>query len=1237
MFNLFLMLFGFFLVGQGCSLSASIKTQKSIDNLPSTPVVGDDDFRITQPTDYINPSNSGNYVISGSCRNGETLQVKVEGIAVETIQCENGNFNASLDLSSQGSGYITIEVVVVGGDEDQKTSVQVLKDIEAPTIGGVVTDGVYYSSTIRTPSLTWSSGADAHSGIFKYQIAIGTSSGATNIADWEDVTSSASGFLTGLNLVNGTTYFASVRALDAAGNVSSAINSDGWIVDTNAPTLATNFIDGIMNFSNASSTELSWTASSDSGSGISGYQLALGTTSGGNDLLDWTNIGNVTSAILNSLTLNGNQRIYPSIRTKDAAENVTSSVLGDGWWNLRINKKAIDTTTPEARSLTQQAFFGYSVAISSDETTIAIGAYGDDYDENGSNYLSDAGAVFIYTKVSGNWVFQQKVVATGLNARAENQQFGNKISIDGNTLAVGVSSHSYDENGANYQDGAGAVFVYIRSGNVWSLQQKIVASGTNARVSLSTFGDSVSLDQDTLAVGSSQHSYDASGSNSVTEAGAVFVYTRSGSSWSLQQKLVATGTNARMSGDYFGHAVSLDSETLAISSPYHDYNVSGAGSVSSAGAVYVFTRAGTVWTQQQKIIPIGTNARIANDYFGNTLDLDGETLAVGSPQNSYDANGNNLVLLSGAVFVFTRSGSVWSQQQKLVSTGVNSRVNDESFGASISLSTDSILIGATGQRTDENGDNELGYAGAFYHFTRSGVVWSQQQKVVASGVNARTTGARFGRVNFAGSTAIVGASGDSYNQNGEQYIAESGSAYIFDFSGASWNQNTKLVNPTIPASRQDTRGIGFGKVVAISDDGQTLAVSGDNTDASGLNYVSESGSVYVYIKSSGNWVFQQKLVASGVNARHELSKFGSSISIYQDTLAIGANQYSYDASGSSSVPYSGAVYVFTRSGGVWTQQQRVVASGSNSRVSDDYFGAAVSVYQNTLVVGSPGQDYDSNGDNYVDGAGAIFVFTRSGGVWSQEQKIVATGTNSRMMFDGFGSSVALDQETLVAGAPAQDYNATGSGEVLEAGAAYVFIRSAGVWSLQQKLIATGTNARSADDSFGGSVKIYADTVAISSINQDYDELGNSPLSNAGAIYVFSRSGGVWSQDQKIVATGTNARISNDQFGYSIGLNQNTLAVGSPFQNFDSAGINLLNDAGAVFVYSRQSMTWSQSLKLTPTGTNSRIANDGFGFAVDLSENASSDGYSLIIGAPFHDADSNGTNSIEDAGAAFIFD
>lgn len=454
------------------------------------------------------------------------------------------------------------------------------------------------------------------------------------------------------------------------------------------------------------------------------------------------------------------------------------------------------------------------------------------------------------------------------------------LSADGSTLAVGApyeKSAATGVNGAendNSAAAAGAVYIFTRSGTTWTAQAYIKASNTGTG---DLFGAAVALSDDgnLLAASAPGETSAATGingdqtSNSVASAGAVYTFTRAGSTWSQQAYIKASNTGK---DDYFGFALTLsgNGSTLAVASPFED---SAANSIDgdqsdnttpSAGAIYVFTNTANTWSQQAYIK--AANAE-KDEWFGYALALsaDGNTLAAGALfEDSALVNGiatpqNNAAANAGAVYTFTRAGSAWSQQAYLKAS--NAEAGDL-FGTAIALSADgnTLVAGATSEQSSStgiNGDqtnNTLTGAGAAYVFVRTDNIWNQQAYLKASNTNASDLfGTRLALSTDGNILAIsaTGESGSATGSNGDQTsnaASNAGALYVFTRSAAIWSQKTYLKAANTGA------GDSFGTAVALSGDGQMLAASapGEDSASTGVggdaasNAATDAGAVYLY-------------------------------------------------------------------------------------------------------------------------------------------------------------------------------------------------------------------------------------------------------------------------------------------------------------------------------------------------------------------------------------------------------
>ena len=428
------------------------------------------------------------------------------------------------------------------------------------------------------------------------------------------------------------------------------------------------------------------------------------------------------------------------------------------------------------------------------------------------------------------------------------------------------------------------------------------------------------------------------------------------------------------------------------------------------------------------------------------------------------------------------------------------------FGSSISISGDTVVVGAPNESSSATGingnqsSNSASFAGAAYVFVRNGSTWSQQAYLKASNTGA---GDLFGiSVAISGDTVVVGAqleASASTGINGNQSnnsAAKAGAAYVFVRNGTTWTQQAYLKASNTDANDE------FGRSVAISGNTVVVGATGEASAATGVNgnqsdnSAPGTGAAYVFVRNGTTWTQQAYLKPSQVGE----TEFGFSVAISGDTAVVGDEES------------SGAAYVFVRGGSTWTQQARLTASNAEA---GDFFGMSVAISGDTVVVGAQHEGSAATGingnqfDNSAPDAGAAYVFVRSGGIWMHQAYLKASNTEAS---DRFGIRVAISGDTVVIGAIGEASAATGvNGDQSDnsdafAGATYVFFRSGSTWTQQAYLKASNTDAF---DEFGYSVAISGDTVAIGAWDESSAATGidgnqsDNSAGLSGAAYVFA--------------------------------------------------------------------------------------------------------------------------------------
>jgi hypothetical protein len=489
-----------------------------------------------------------------------------------------------------------------------------------------------------------------------------------------------------------------------------------------------------------------------------------------------------------------------------------------------------------------------------------------------------------------------------------------------------------------------------------------------------------------------------------------------------------------------------------------------------------------------------------------------------------------------------------------------------------------------------------------------------------------------------------------------------------------------------------------GNSLALSGDGTTMVVgapyeSGGATGVNGNqndNSAYASGAVYVFVRQGDGWAQQAYVKPSNTG---QSDHFGSSVAVSRDgnTIAVSAHWEASAATGingnqnDESIRQAGAVYVFTRSGTSWSQQAYIKASNTGrAGVGDmpgdgDQFGYSVALSGdgNTLAVGAIAEDSAAqqiNGDQKDDSqqtAGAVYVYGRTGSAWTQQAYVKGSHVETGDMF-GFAVALNYDGNTLLASAfdergSGRGINAPHDNRANGAGALYVFSRRGGAWTQDAYIKGSKTEAT---DQLGYSVAISDDGNTIASGAGDEDCLtpginprgcdnDSPPLGTAniwvGATYVFVRTGNVWSEQAFIKAN--NPRPYNS-FGVKLALSGdgNTLAIASYVEDNGGRGVrppspqpflivdhldpwrehsNEALESGAVYFYTRQGTTWTQGAYIKGSNTD---AGDEFGSAVALN----GDGRILAVGSHNEDGNGRGTagnpadNSADDSGAVYVF-
>jgi len=370
----------------------------------------------------------------------------------------------------------------------------------------------------------------------------------------------------------------------------------------------------------------------------------------------------------------------------------------------------------------------------------------------------DAGAVYVFERIAGEWTEVQKLVPDDIEA---GDLFGFSLAVEGNRIAVGAIGAD------GFVEGTGAVYIFERVGTVWEQTAKVVSMFS---LGGDEYGSAIDLDGDMLLVGAPTHDYFGS-----VNSGRAYLYRHSAGNWAQIATLISTDV---LDNDNFGGAVAISGSRLVIAARHHD------GVATNTGAAYVFEDGVQGWVEVDKLEALDAEA---SDDYGRSIDMEGDRVVVGA---TWDDDGG---MSSGSAYVFVREFTGWVFEQKLVAPDA---AVEQRFGDSVSLSGDRVLIGAY---WDDDGATN---AGAAYLFSREGSSWALTDKIVVSDAQE---GDRLGdSVYLDGGLAFLGAARTDDDGN------RSGSAYIIDVTPSVTSYCEAGINST--GAGAELRASGCAKI-----------------------------------------------------------------------------------------------------------------------------------------------------------------------------------------------------------------------------------------------------------------------------------------------------------------------------------------------------------------------------------------------------------------------------------------
>ena len=553
--------------------------------------------------------------------------------------------------------------------------------------------------------------------------------------------------------------------------------------------------------------------------------------------------------------------------------------------------------------------------------------------------------------------------------RAMKDNFGFRLAISGNYAVVAAVGEDEDASGGNTLTDAGAAYVYER--NVAGTWLQVQKIVASDRAANDAFGLSVAIYGNYIVIGTSMEGEDANGQNTKPSAGCAYIFERNAAgNWIETQKIVASD---RASEDFFGYSVAIYGDYLVVGAYGDDENVNSLP-FNYAGSAYIFKRnAAGNWIETQKIVASG---RDEDAFFGINVAMFGDCIAIGADGN------DNLWDDEGIVYIFKKNAAGnWIETQIIVASDM---YRSDYFSRSISLSNDYLVVGAYREDEDATGGNTLDAAGSAYIFERDASGnWIETQKIVASD---RAVNAQFGAsVSVSNDYIIVGANRESKDVNGQNSLLFAGSAYLFKRnSSGNWTEVQKIV-----ASDRASEDF-FGFSAAISNSDIIIGAVREDEDPNGNNTMTDAGSIYVLVNPCAPTI--TGTLSACIGSTTQLT--GSAPTAGSSWASASTGVATIDATTGEVTGVTGGTSVITYTDGNGCTTTKTVTVNSDPTISGTL---SACVGTTTQLTGSA----PTTGGGWSSATPAIATVSTTGLITG-----IATGTNTIKYTDGNGCEAA---------------------------------------------------------------------------------------------------------------------------------------------------------------------------------------------------------------------------------------
>ncbi len=635
-----------------------------------------------------------------------------------------------------------------------------------------------------------------------------------------------------------------------------------------------------------------------------------------------------------------------------------------------------------------------------------------------------------------------------------------------------------------------------------------------------------------------------------SRSGSAYVFEKPAEGWTDTTETARLLASDGGQDDYFGNSVCISGDNIAVGA--YGYGL------DQTGSVYIFEKPVGGWTDTIQTAKLTISDTNTIDYFGYSVDMSDETLVVGAYNDTINS------LFCGSAYVFEKPLGGWADTTETAKLTASDLAEYDNFGYSVSISGGTIVVGAYGDSLN---------AGSAYIFEKPTTGWkntTQTAKLYASDMN---TSDLFGRsVNIFNKTIIIGAHAN--DDNGKS----TGSAYFFEKPLSGWQEGTET-QKALPEPYESNISDKFGSSIAIDGEFAVVGSKGYNAD---------QGCAYLLNFNGNEWQILARLTASDGEAN---DNFGCAVDISGETVTVGASVNNK----------TGSVYVFEKPADGWKDTFQTAKLIASDGTSYGYFGTSVGISDETIIIGASTYSAD------VTSSGVAYIFEKPAGGWKDTTQTAKLTADDSEVNDHFGNSVAISGETVVIGS----YGNNSKGYM--SGSAYIFEKPASGWKDTTQSAKLTASDGTVHDYLGRSVAISGETVIAGAYGDD----DNGDIT--GSVYVFEKPSEGW---EDMTQTAKLTVLDTTDFTYfssSLGISGKYIVAGA------FLGVNEINEkTGAIYVFEKPEKGWTDTTETITLLTSDGNEEEYFGYSVDISGN-------YIVAGSFYD-DDIGTSS----GSAYLF-